>query len=482
MENASSDTVVKQKWIHILIMLLFFFVFPYLPAVEPITELGMKVIGIFLAVLYGWITIDFTIPSLLGMVMLGLSGAMPTKEIFMTGFGADICIFVIFFLAFAIIVDESGVSNAIAGWFISRKIGIGRPWIFSVLIFLAAYMIGMAISLVATIIIMWNIFYKICQQLQIKEHDPYAMYMLAGIALSATVGYQLFPFKPVPALMVGTYETVTGTPIDFLSYIAISFVISCVSILLYLAFGKFVLRLQMDFMDKVDSTTFSEFREMKMSGYQKLILAFLVGIIILLVLPSMLPKDIMVYKILNTMGSTGIIVTAVCVIGLLRHIGAQKVSLPDMLKKGTQWDVISMMAVMMPLCDVLTSEKTGVMTAIIDVITPIVAGLSGWQFLLILLVTCYVMVQFLGNVAAAAIMVPLLYAFSGTMDFSSSIMLILLAIGINVGYLTPASSTMAALLHGNRTWFDNKNAYFYGGALVVISLIAVSAVGLMLSI
>lgn len=54
-----AQSLTKKKgifYVHVLITLLFMFGFGYLPAVEPITPLGMKMLGIFIGLVYAWST------------------------------------------------------------------------------------------------------------------------------------------------------------------------------------------------------------------------------------------------------------------------------------------------------------------------------------------------------------------------------------------------------------------------------------------
>ena len=54
-----------------VVMILFAFI---LPNPEPITPIGMKVVGIFLAMVYWWSTVGALWPSILGLFLLGISG------------------------------------------------------------------------------------------------------------------------------------------------------------------------------------------------------------------------------------------------------------------------------------------------------------------------------------------------------------------------------------------------------------------------
>ena len=50
-------------YVHSFLCLLIMFGFGQLPPVEPLTALGMRLIGVFLGLLYGWIFIDIVWPS-----------------------------------------------------------------------------------------------------------------------------------------------------------------------------------------------------------------------------------------------------------------------------------------------------------------------------------------------------------------------------------------------------------------------------------
>ena len=51
-----------------------------LPAPEPITPVGMQVLMIFLGLVWLWSCCGMLWPSLLGMISLALSGAMPLSQ------------------------------------------------------------------------------------------------------------------------------------------------------------------------------------------------------------------------------------------------------------------------------------------------------------------------------------------------------------------------------------------------------------------
>ena len=61
-------------YVHSVICLAIMFGFGRLAPFEPLTPLGMNLIGIFLGVLYGWIFIDIIWPSIAGLLAMTLIG------------------------------------------------------------------------------------------------------------------------------------------------------------------------------------------------------------------------------------------------------------------------------------------------------------------------------------------------------------------------------------------------------------------------
>ena len=84
-------------WLNTAITLLLMFGIGYLEPWGSLEPLGMKVLGIFLGMLWGWTTIGFVWPSMLGLLALGLSGYQSVSAAIGAGFGATnntvLCIF-----------------------------------------------------------------------------------------------------------------------------------------------------------------------------------------------------------------------------------------------------------------------------------------------------------------------------------------------------------------------------------------------------
>ena len=81
MGTASNGNSKDLKYcIYTLIGLFFMFGFGMLPPIPPLTPVGMKVLGIFIAVLFLWSTVGLAWPALMGIVALGMSGYCTVNE------------------------------------------------------------------------------------------------------------------------------------------------------------------------------------------------------------------------------------------------------------------------------------------------------------------------------------------------------------------------------------------------------------------
>ena len=96
----SNDVGVKKKIdvkyvVHSAISLIIMFGFGYLPVIEPITHVGMQVLGILIGMVYGWVLVGIPWPSLLGLIAFGF---MPASDVVKASFGEPnvVLLFLIF--------------------------------------------------------------------------------------------------------------------------------------------------------------------------------------------------------------------------------------------------------------------------------------------------------------------------------------------------------------------------------------------------
>ena len=93
-----SPAYVVNSIITLAIMIGFKYI---VPAVDPVTPLGVEILGIFLGTLYGWLVVgDVVWPSVACMIFLGLSEYTTVTKAFASGFGNNTVLLMLFFFLF----------------------------------------------------------------------------------------------------------------------------------------------------------------------------------------------------------------------------------------------------------------------------------------------------------------------------------------------------------------------------------------------
>ena len=154
----------KKAYIHSFITILIMLIGYFSPAVGQIPEMGTTILGAFIGAIYGWCTVNMLWPSILALVMFGLSGYMSIQGAFQAAAGNPIILMILFLMAFSSILKSTGITQRIALWLISRSFTEGHPWILSLMILLSAWISSMFVGLTPPIIILWTILIDIAHE------------------------------------------------------------------------------------------------------------------------------------------------------------------------------------------------------------------------------------------------------------------------------------------------------------------------------
>ena len=181
-------------FINSIIGLALIFGFGFLPAIEPLTPLGMKLLGIFLGMVYLFTVCDVTWPSIAAIIALGLSGYCTINEAIAASMGHPVVFQSIMAYLVTGAMQYYGVAEFVARWIISRKCFRGRPMVFTYAYFLAFTFVCIIINSVAMIFLGWTILYGVYRMTGYKRGDKYVTLSLIGLVLSFMMGGAVVPF------------------------------------------------------------------------------------------------------------------------------------------------------------------------------------------------------------------------------------------------------------------------------------------------
>ena len=466
----STQAATKNtKWyVHVVIMFAIFIMFLFIPPISTITEMGMKVLGLTLALLYGWITIDLMWTSLLGFVLLQFTGYMKLLPALSAGIGNSTLMMIFILLAFAIALNEVGASDIIAAWVVSRKVFIGRPLTLVFGLLFGTALISAAGGGMACIFIIWDLIRSICKANGMADNDTVKGFLMSMTLYCGMIGF-ILPWQNTIWLFGGFWQKGCGLEIPAINVFYCGLVWMVLSIVLCVLFAKWVLRL--DFSKVlINEHITAQYANKKATKPQKAGIVLL-GIYIGLLLFANIFKNNAFAAFINSIGVVGLSIIYMTVFAIWKDENGKPIL--DVVKcfRETPWPVIMLIAITIPLGDALQSSDTGVMGAISRWLMPLVRGMSPMVFIAICTVALTILTQFLHNVICGAVFFPMLTPIVIQMGGNPYVFLVTVFIGLMSAYATPAASMFAGLVFGTKD-ISTKAAYLsgwlYTGMTIVI--------------
>ena len=467
----------EHLYIHIIITVFFMFGFGYLPAPEPITVLGMKMLGVFLGLIYAWSFSTLLWPSLMGILALVTNGCLTLKAFLTVGFANDTVVFLLFIFIFTAAVEKEGVTTFIANWCISRKILTGRPWLLSFSLLVGAMVTAAFTNMFAAILIFWSIFYSICKQAGYKPSEKYPTLMVLGIAVFGILGICLLPFRTAPLITLGAYQSLTGATVDFLHFMIFVIPTLLLVLLAYLGACRFLFRVDVSALKSV-KVDFIDEASLRMTKRQKAVMSFLIAFIILAVLPTILPQAFFFTQLLNAMTTTGMILLLLMIMTWVKVDGEPLISFQALASQGIIWDMMLLFIIILPLSNLLMGEDTGIKPFMVNALLPIFSNISPLVFMFVALFLPIIITNFANNIVTAMIFIQIICSIADTLNVNMTPMILTLMIGANLAFYTPAASAPAALVFGNTEWIRPRDIYTLGGVMMLLLAVVVIVFGL----
>lgn len=481
MSTVVNQQQVKNKdigyYVNVIIVLLFMFGFGFLPPFGQLTVLGMHTLGIFIGMLWGWSTIGFIWPSLLGLIAVGLTGFMSIQAAFAMGFSDNSTMMVFFMFVFTDYMNRTGVCRSIACWFISRKLAVGRPWVFVFMLLISAYIIGGSTSPLASTLIGWSVFYEVCEVLGFKKYEKFPVLMIVGIVFAGTLGGTVVPFRPIAAVVLNGVNSVTGTVCDPLVFALVGLVVSMVTLIVFILMCKYIFRPDVKGLANHEDS-FAHYRKNVMTREEKVAGIALILVLLANFLPSILPAAWAITAFLSKFTMTSIFAAVLLILDAIKIKGQNFADITAAFQTGVQWQTILMLVSSVPLAAMMKSEESGVNAWFVQIIMKLLEGAGPFMIGVIFLVFVGILTQFAHNLILAIVLSPILANVALTMGFDPYPIAILLSFVCNCGFATPGASVSGALLFGNKDWLPTMTGYKYCFILVFVTLLIVCLLGL----
>ena len=457
-------------WIKVAVMIGLFFCGWFIPAGEIITELGAKVIGIFCGMMFGWIFLDLIYPSFMGMILLVLAGfGGTTKAVFASGFGAELIVLIILFSTFSAYMNQVGLSDTIAKWFLSRKILKGRPWLFIFCFFVLTYLLGIMIDIYPTIFLMWPVCYKICEDLGYEKRSSFTSYICFSVTFVGGLGMLAKPFSVWCLPGLNALQQSTGLTVSYTAFTVFMTIVSLATVLLFILLGKYVLKLDVSNFHKgsYDIGTIDYNHE------QKVATIFVISLFLIMYAPSILPDEWALTVLLNKLDTIGRQTIMVIALGLARtKQGRPLADITHLATIGVPFNMVFLLAGTQVIGAAMKSPDCGITAWIGQTFSPMLAGLSPLVFYLVLCVLYGITTQFVHNLVLLTMFTPIAIELGTLVGANPIVVTFIGLIMLSAALATPGASSRSGLVFSNTAYIDPRKAYILGLLALLATLLA----------
>ncbi len=464
----------KASYIHIAVIVIFMFGFGFIPPVAPITTTGMRVIGIFIGTIYGWIAYDMVWTSIMGMFAVVASGICPIGDWLSMSFANATVVFIFLTFIFTGAILETGITEYLARKLLSIKAINGRPWVFTALIFIIATACAL-INGYAICIFLFAVMELIYKAYGYKKGDIYPRLMTLAIVLCAqTIYLNIFPFDIDAQITNGAYTGVMGEEITSLQWFTFSIPMTIILLIVLFLLYKFVFRVDLSRMNDFSVEKIFEEEEKAMNKEQKAALFYIILFTVAMtaqgILPSLAPNWI-VSQFLDKLGLQGVMLILIALL-MMTKVDGKKIANMKAATQFVDWKILSMLAFAFPFATLLSGDATGIVPFIAQIVTPLFAGKSLIVFFFMATLLEVVLTNFLNSsvliVAFISICCPMLVQM-GANPLPFALMTVHCC---TFAYLTPSASAPAAFYLGQDKWVDRSGLSLFQTAVTMLTLYA----------
>ncbi|MEE0546345.1 MAG: SLC13 family permease [Peptococcaceae bacterium] len=432
-----------------------------------------QVIGVFVGVIYGWITLSIGWPSILGLVAFGLTDYVSMSDLLVSAFASQTVVMIMGLLLLAAFIQQAGLTTIIVDFLLSRKSAKGRPYVVLFYFLLAGFIAAILSQPLAVLVIFLELFLEIMKKTDIKPHSRAVPTFFVGSAFAIVIGDISLPFKGCAILGIGAYSSITGENLDFLRYTLFMMPMCLLTIVAYVLFCKFILRINLSGLeDYVHDTSKSATITLR----QKVSLVGVILAMAMLLVPSILPDSWAITPIITGLGLGGLTLFLVAILMMIKVEGKPLMDLGEIASQ-YPWNVYFVIVVLLPLADALSSDAVGLKQLLSAGATSLLSGLPGVLTIFLVVLISAVVTNFANNMVVCSVFVTIICFMGDALPFSTAVMSCLVILATNLSMFFPAANPMNAIIFSQKNIVTFKAEFTHGLISCVFLCVVISVVG-----
>lgn len=479
-----SNYLVKTL-IGLAIMVLFWM----LPPFGKLSVAGMKLLGLFIMVIYFCICNEPAWPSVLAVV--AMSFLVP--EIYPNttnnalyravelSWGYNIIIFVIASLFITYALNDVGFMNRLANWMLRRKIARKSPWAFTYAIFVVALFLGMWFDPTATLVFTLGFAKPIFEKLGMQKGEKYPAMVVIGICFSICIAFGMTPIShPLPILALGVYQKMTGDAINFVTYMGFGIPVGLICFAGMLAILRFIVKPDMGKLENTDlSTLVSEKSEPmgKRELYTVIIALVVFGSWLLSgflnVFAAGKPAALFFNKITTLMPA----ILGVVALSMVQVDGKPLMPFEKGMKAGITWSIIVLLAALFMLGNGLAEGTSGFNATIAGVMGPFInSGVSKYFIMAIIMLVIILLTNILNNIPVVMLMLSVCIPLASSLGLSPLAVALLITVAGEMAFALPAAFPIVTMIYGD-DWTQPKMIFRCGITVMIWTFLVMAFIG-----
>lgn len=459
-EQKKKDAAYYIKSIIGLAIMIFF---RFIPAPDPITPVGMAVLGMFIGLVFLWSTVDIVWPTVACILMFSTvaldvyaGSTVYTNGIYEAGMRSlgEMCALLgLGMIIFCDVLINSGMLRRLSTWALTRRFAMKSPWTFTFVFLFAVYVMELFIDGAPFELFMLALAKEVFAALGMKKEDKWTKVITIGLTWSIVLGYASTPIcHPLTILFMSIYSGIAGATINWVAYMAIAVPATFVIFILMFLFLRFVVRPDVSKLENADFSKLEAMRPGKMEGSERLVTIILVILIIFWLLPgvlSMAAPTSGLFLWLDSITSVTPLFAALLLMAIVRFDGKPVLDIGETMSKPGNFSLYFFMAGIMLIANAFGEGTTGISAWLMNFLSPIASNMSPFGLVVFAFIASAILTNIANNVPVGIVMTSVGVPIALQLGISPFVVAVAITLGASLAYTIPPAYIPIAMCYAD---------------------------------
>lgn len=462
----------KKHFLQVAIYFLIVAVFFVLPSGKGLTPEGMRLLGVFIAFIYGLTVTTDVWPALLALFLLPFTGLTDFVGLLKLSFGNDTFFFVLLSLVLVAYMESSGAANYVATVLLKRNFLKGHPWRLMFMFLFICWILSSFVNAVAGMMITWAFLYEIFAQFDYKPFDKEPTLIILGTCIVGGLGLSTLPWGNNSVVILNAFTNTTGIETDFFRYMGFSIPYGIMVICGYLALCKFIFRMDVKRLEEFDPSTLSSDSQ-QLTTEKMLALISMVALVLMILIPTFLPAENIIVRISKILGLSGKLLLIFAVLQIIHINDAPACNFAKLATKGISWSLTMTIANIMAFSSLIGKDEVGINIFLGNFLAPIFEGKPTVVFVIVVTCITVICTNFMVNKIIAVLMISMTMPIALNLGMNLEALAILYCVACTIAFLLPSASQSACILFSNTTWVRAGDVFKYGLPSIIVATVLI---------